>query len=123
MKLIHRVGYYLGGVGIGLIILFFFLGGKKASCDYGPNARTVKNISSKPIDYSNEAALVIQNRQLDSLTVVQLIKYGDVDFSLSDTKAEGCKTYHIDNTYKEQPVSLTVKNCDSTATVLKLLFK
>ncbi len=123
MKLIQRVGYYLGGFAIGLIILSFFLSGKEASCDYSPNARTVKNISSKTIQYSETAAAVIANKQLDSSVVVQLIKFGDVDFSESDTKAEGCKTYKIDNTYKEQEVSMQIKNCDSIATILSLSFE
>ena len=47
MKFIHRLGYYLGGFSIGLILLAFFLQGKKTSCDYGPNARTTKNIANK----------------------------------------------------------------------------
>ena len=56
MKFTQRLGYYLGGFAIGLVILMFFLNGKDASCDYGPNARTVKNISSKPINYSEAAS-------------------------------------------------------------------
>ena len=47
MKFIHRLGYYLGGFSIGLIFLAFFLSGKRASCDYGPDARVLKNIGQK----------------------------------------------------------------------------
>ncbi|MTE25597.1 MULTISPECIES: hypothetical protein [Winogradskyella] len=120
MKFIHRLGYYLGGFAIGLIILMFFLNGKDASCDYGPNARTVKNISSKPMSYSNEASSFIDENSLDSITVVNLIKYGSVDFSKSKTKLDSCKVYHIDNSYKEQDLELTVQNCDSLAKILKI---
>ncbi|MBO6880224.1 hypothetical protein [Winogradskyella sp.] len=120
MKFIHRLGYYLGGFAIGLIILMFFLNGKDASCDYGPNARTVKNISSKPMSYSNEASSFIGENSLDSITVVNLIKYGSVDFSKSKTKLDSCKVYHIDNSYKEQDLELTVQNCDSLAKILKI---
>lgn len=120
MKFIHRLGYYLGGFAIGLIILMFFLNGKDASCDYGPNARTVKNISSKPMSYSNEASSFIDENSLDSTTVVNLIKYGSVDFSKSKTKLDSCKVYHIDNSYKEQDLELTVQNCDSLAKILKI---
>ena len=31
MKFVHRLGYYLGGFVIGLMLLFFFLGGKKSN--------------------------------------------------------------------------------------------
>src|SRR5690606_3340490 len=117
MKFIHRVGYYLGGFSIGLIILAFFLQGKKTSCDYGPNARTTKNIANKVKSYSKEAESIMTQYQMDTLTVSNLIRFGSVDFSKSDTKAEGCKTYFIENTYKEDTFELTVKNCDSLVTV------
>ena len=86
MKFIHRLGYYLGGFAIGLVLLMFFLNGKDASCDYGPNARTVKNISSKTILYSDKASVFITEQALDSTTVINLVKFGSVDFSKSDTK-------------------------------------
>ena len=120
MKFIHRLGFYLGGFAIGLVLLMFFLNGKDASCDYGPNARTVKNISSKPLSYSDKASLFITNNTLDSTTMVNLIKYGSVDFSKSDTELDSCKVYHINNSYKERDMELKVKNCDSLATLLDI---
>jgi hypothetical protein len=122
MKFIHRLGFYLGGFAIGLVILMFFLNGKDASCDYGPNARTVKNISSKPLFYSDEASLFITNNALDSTTLVNLVKYGSVDFSQSDTELDSCKVYHIDNSYKDRDMVLKVKNCDSLATLLDIKY-
>ena len=122
MKFTQRLAYYLSGFAIGLIILMFFLNGKDASCDYGPNARTVKNISSKTILQSQEVSLFIRQNELDSTTVVNLIKYGDVDFSKSDTKRTSCKVYHIDNSYKDRDMELRVENCDSIATVLSINF-
>ena len=120
MKFVHRLGYYLGGFSIGLIILMFFLSGKDTSCDYGPNARTVKNISSKPINYSNNALDFVKNNALDSITIRNLVKYGNVDFSKSDTKKDSCKVYYIENSYKERDLALKIKNCDSIATVLDI---
>ena len=118
MKFIHRLGFYLGGFAIGLIILLFFLNGKDASCDYGPNARTVKNISSKKIAYSKNAATELYDRSIDSTIVKQLIQFGDVNFSESNTKAEPCKVYQIENTYKERDVIMRVKNCSLVATII-----
>ena len=120
MKFTQRLAYYLSGFAIGLIILMFFLNGKDASCDYGPNARTVKNISSKPIAYSDEAKDFIDNNDLDSLTIVRLMKFGNVDFSKSNTQLDSCKIYHIDNSYKERDIELTVENCDSLSTIFKI---
>ena len=120
MKFIHRLGYYLGGFAIGLIILMFFLNGKDASCDYGPNARTVKNINSKPMRYSDKASYFITNNDLDSTIVKNLIKFGNVDFSNSKTELDSCKVYQIENSYKEREIELKIQNCDSLATLLDI---
>jgi hypothetical protein len=120
MKFIHRLGFYLAGFAIGLVLLMFFLNGKDASCDYTPNARTVKNISSKPIIYSSKASSFITDNTLDSLTILNLVKFGSVDFSKSKTKVDSCKVYHIENSYKKRDMVLRIKNCDSLATLIDI---
>ncbi|APY07142.1 hypothetical protein BWZ20_01965 [Winogradskyella sp. J14-2] len=122
MKFTQRLAYYLGGFSIGLIILMFFLNGKEASCDYGPNARTVKNISSKPITYSNEVLGFTNYHTIDSTTVINLIKYGNVDFSKSSTDLDSCKIYHINNIYKDKEIQLSIENCDSIAKILVMSY-
>lgn len=122
MKFVQRLGYYLGGFAIGIILLMFFLNGKKASCDYGPNARTVKNISSKTISYSKKAQLFMNNNGLDTTVVKNLIKYGDVDFTNSNTELDSCKIYHIDNVYKERQIQLSIENCFSISKILDLSY-
>ena len=121
MKLIQRIGYYLGGFAIGLIILAFFLRGKNTSCDYGPNARTIKNISIKKKVYSENATAFMHMHQIDTLEVSRLIHTGDVNFSESDTKSEGCKTYSIENTLEDKDITLKIENCDSIATIKDIL--
>jgi len=122
MKFVQRLGYYLGGFAIGIILLMFFLNGKKASCDYGPNARTVKNISSKTISYSKKAQLFMNNNGLDTTVVKNLIKYGDVDFTNSNTELDSCKIYHIDNVYKERQIQLSIENCFSISKILDMSY-
>ena len=123
MKLIHRIGYYLGGFAIGLVILFFFLGGKQVSCAYGPNARTIKNIGIKEHVYSEDVQLAMINYSLDTLAVTNLIRTGNVNFSESDTRSEGCKTYLIENTLNDRDVEMRILNCESTATIQSLSIK
>lgn len=123
MKLIHRIGYYLGGFSIGLIILAFFLSGKKTSCAYGPNARTIKNISIKERMFSETVKDQMTYHSIDTLAISNLIKTGNVNFSESDTKADSCKTYLIENQLNDKDVQLWVRNCDSIATIQSLLIK
>ncbi|MGJ8593024.1 MAG: hypothetical protein ACSHXF_10770 [Aquaticitalea sp.] len=123
MKFIHRLGYYLGGFSIGLILLAFFLQGKKTSCDYGPNARTTKNIANKSKVYSEESRHMMNVYKIDTLVVSNLIRYGNVDFNKSDTKSKTCNTYYIDNSYEANEFELIVKNCDSVVTVESIKLK
>ena len=98
----------------------FFLNGKEASCDYSPNARTTKNISSKPILYTDKTSKFVDENDLDSVAIVNLIKYGNVDFSRSNTNLDSCKIYVVENSYKSQNLELKLRNCDSTATLIDI---
>ncbi|AUP77280.1 hypothetical protein [Flavivirga eckloniae] len=110
MKLIQRIGYYLGGFSIGLIILAFFLNGKKTSCSYGPDARVLKNIRSKKIVYNN----------LDSTAINYLLKKGSINFSESKARQEPCGVYNIEGSFEKKDIVLIVENCDSIATITHL---
>lgn len=111
MKFIHRLGYYLGGFSIGLILLMFFLSGKKTSCDYGPEARVLKNINSKELNYTDGFIK-------DSSAINHTLKYGDVNFSKSNTSKKQCNVYFIEGNYNDKIIELTVENCDSIAKIL-----
>ena len=117
MKFIHRLAYYLGGFSVGLIILAFFLSGKKTSCAYSPNARTTKSISQKKKSYSDEAITAMRLFDMDTTIVSDMIEYGSVKFSESDTKTEACKTYILNNKFRDQEFRLQIKNCESLATI------
>lgn len=121
MKLIQRIGYYLGGFSIGLVILAFFLNGKKTSCSYGPEARVVKNINAKKIIYSNLVESLIDNKTIDSGAIRHVLKKGDINFSKSNTRQEPCGVYTIEGLDNDNDVTLTVENCDSIATILNIV--
>ena len=120
MKLIHRLAYYLGGFVIGIIILLFFLGGKKASCDYSPNARTLKNIRLKERSYTSEALISLRNFELDTTAISQLLIDGNVLFSESNTDLDSCKQYVIEGIVQEQNVRIRFENCKTEATLLSV---
>ena len=123
MKFIHRIGYYLGGFSIGLIFLAFFLSGKRASCSYGPDARVLKNISTKQLVYSPNVIELITNKSIDSLTISKILKSGDIDFSEVNRDLDSCKIYIIEQEINDKNIALTVENCETTATVLEIIIK
>lgn len=123
MKFTHRLGYYLGGFSIGLIFLAFFLSGKKTSCDYGPEARVLKNISIKKHIYSQEIYEFMKRNQMDSIEVAKIIRHGNVNFSESQTKLDSCKIYVIEGDHNEREIRISLKNCDSIARINTIKFK
>ena len=120
MKLIQRIGYYLGGFSIGLIILAFFFNGKKTSCSYGPDARVLKNITAKKIIYSDKVQSEINEKGLDTIIIADALKNGDINFSASKTRQEPCGLYIIERSSEDKKIELTVENCDSIATITNL---
>lgn len=120
MKLIQRIGYYLGGFSIGLVILAFFFNGKKTSCSYGLDARVLKNINSKKIVYSNNFKQEMSSKNIDTTAIYYVLKKGDIDFSNSNTRQKPCGVYNVEGTYNEKDIILTIENCDSIATILNM---
>lgn len=123
MTLLRRLGYYLGGFSIGLVLLAFFLSGKKTTCDYGPSARVKKNIRSKTLKFSTQAEEIISFNNMDSILIDKLIAKGSVNFSESNIKLDSCKIYIIKNDKLGQSYILTIENCDSIATVKRIEIK
>lgn len=120
MKLIQRIGYYLGGFSLGLIILAFFFNGKKTSCSYGPDARVLKNISSKKIIHSTILKQKMTSYKVDSTAVNYILSKGDIDFSSSNSRQKPCGIYNIEGNYEKKDITLTVENCDSIATIINM---
>lgn len=122
MTLGKRIVFYLAGVGIGIMLLVFFVSGRGVSCDYayGPNARVLKNIRLKNKTYSPQVLQGLQDRKLDTADLAVLYQEGDVLFSESDTKRDSCKLYTIQATIKSQELKFQVENCDSIARFAEL---
>ncbi|MFD0836272.1 hypothetical protein ACFQ0I_10880 [Mariniflexile aquimaris] len=120
MTLIQRIGYYLGGFSLGLIILAFFLNGKKVSCSYGPDARVLKNIRLKKLMYAEGVSSQLSDYKLDSTAVNYILKKGNINFSESNVRQKPCGMYVVEGDYKNQDIRVTIENCDSIATITQL---
>lgn len=96
MNFVKRLIYYLSGVGIGIVLLVFFLSGKKTSCDYGPNARTLKFLKNKPIQQNNSIN-DLAFYQLDSIDIAQVLDEGEVNFRNSEISKELPNIYSVEH--------------------------
>ena len=115
MAFLKRLGFYLIGLSIGLIFLFFFLKKKSeetgASFCYLPNCRVLKELRSKPQQYAAEFQTLVDSGEIDSLQITAFLTDGNVDFKNSDTKSEPCKTYRIQGMVGEKEGVLVIDNC------------
>ncbi|GGG11710.1 hypothetical protein GCM10011344_10550 [Dokdonia pacifica] len=119
MRLLHRIGYYLGGFSLGLIVLAFFFSGKKTSCAYFPQARVSKNINTKMYTLSRKAHQSLSQLKLDTIAVNDVLQKGEVDFGESQPRKEPCSEYSIyGKTQKEQDLKLILINCEEIVQVL-----
>lgn len=118
MRLLHRIGYYLGGFSLGLIILAFFFSGKKTSCAYFPEARVLKNINLKSYTLSRKAQESLAQLQLDTVAINNVLKNGDIDFNESQPRKEPCAEYAVyGETSKEQPLKIILENCEENVLI------
>jgi len=93
MKFSQRFAYYLLGVLIGGMFLYYFLDAKETRFCYLPNCRVLKDLRSKPLQFSKEAE---ENMKVFSMDEIKnSLTYGDVDFSKSNVEKNNGKLYVI----------------------------
>ena len=114
-----RFALYGFGFAIGIILVFFFLGGKKASCNWMPNDRMLQIIRGKHIVYSQKVQEQIETTVLDSVAINNILIAGDIDFSKSQVKNDPCRIYLINGSKQQENITITVQVCDSIATIEK----
>ena len=116
-----RFGFFLFGLALGIYLLGRFYDKKNASFDYGPNERTLKSIRNRPhFVYSQSVKEIMQRKNIDTTAVQSLLYYGNVKFTKDNRGKKSCHTYLIEPTSKTANISISIKRCDSVATVLKL---
>ena len=129
MSILKRFAFYFGGFTIGIVLLFFFIGGSGASCefDYSPNARVLKNIRNKDRKLSLKSIATLKENRLDTSFISLALKDGNVLFSKSNTSLDSCKIYQIEFPIaiksKIKLLYLTIENCDKIAILQEIEIK
>ncbi len=116
----QRFTLYGIGFAMGIVIVFFFLGGKRASCNWLPNDRILNIIERKQLRYGDQIEQNLKEAEADSLDIRAILKNGDIDFSKSQVKNEPCRLYWIEGQGKQSSLLISVELCDSIATVSSL---
>ncbi|MBC9796220.1 DUF4258 domain-containing protein [Sinomicrobium weinanense] len=118
MDILRRIGLYLVGLAIGIVIVTFIFREKGTEFCYSPNCRVLKNIREKAIVYSEDARKSLKENAIDTTGIsVSVFTKGDVIFSKSNTELDSCKTYTIEGTLTTGKIEVFVKNCDRIAKI------
>ena len=119
----QRLPYFLGGLTIGIIFVVFIFGKKNTTFDYGPNARVLKNLRVKERVFSKEVLSDMSFNNIDTTDISTILKNGNVDIG-NKIKLDSCLyQYNIKGKNKLNNIILTVKNCDSTIYVEKIIIQ
>ncbi len=122
MELKRRFTLFGFGFTLGIILLLFFLNGKKASCNFFPNERVLDILRNKKHVYSDEVLQLLSEKKIDTAAIIDILFKGDVDFSKSKVHQEPCRYYWIDGYIHKKETSIYVRNCDSIVTIQQVYF-
>lgn len=117
-----KLKFYMIGLIPGLIIVFFILNKKGASCSgYLPNSRVIAETLSKDFKYSDQfkaemAALKINEKFLKD----SIITNGKIDFDKSHAQKKPCPDYLLVYPEENPVYELTFEKCEEKATMTSL---
>ena len=117
-----KIKFFLIGLIPGLIIVFFVLNAKGASCSgYLPNSRVIAETLSKDFEYSENFKNEMKALKVDEKFLKDsIITLGKIDFERSHAQKKPCPDYVI--TYpKENPsYEITFEKCEEKAVLSSL---
>ena len=114
-----KLKFYAIGFVPGLLIVFFILNKKGASCSgYLPNSRVIAESLSKEFKYSEEAKNDMTAYKIDEKFIKDsIITNGKVDFDRSHAQKKPCPDYLITYPEKNPSYEITFEKCEETVTV------
>ena len=128
-KFLIRLGYYLGGLAIGVIAVTYINKQKGTSFNYGPNARVLSQIRLKDtLNISPNAQTILEQYHLDSLDIAYVLHKGEWIRSKSNVHQTPCPDYWIEATIGKKikdsihrnSFAFIIERCEYTATIKEI---
>ena len=118
----RKLKFYLIGLLPGLLIVFFILNKKGASCSgYLPNSRVIAETLSKEFTYSEEFKTQMQNLEIDeNFLKDSILQKGEINFDRSKAQQEPCPQYLLISPEKNTKYEITFEKCKNKAQFLTL---
>lgn len=117
-----KLKFYLIGLIPGLILVFFILNKKGASCSgYLPNSRVIAETLSKDFKYSDEAKNAMQALNINEKFLKDsIITNGKIDFNRSQAQKKPCPAYLLMYPEKSPKYEITFEKCEENMTLNSL---
>ncbi|MCJ8153308.1 hypothetical protein MKJ01_05980 [Chryseobacterium sp. SSA4.19] len=117
-----KLKFYLIGLIPGLILVFFILNKKGASCSgYLPNSRVIAETLSKDFKYSDEAKTAMQTLKINEKFLKDsIITHGIIDFDRSQAQKKPCPAYLLTYPEKNPKYEITFEKCGENMTLNSL---
>ncbi len=101
--MLKKLKFYFIGLVPGLLIVFFVLNQKGASCSYFPNDRVIAETLTKDFSYSDAFKKQMEaNKISEKFLKDELIPKGEIDFDKSNAQKKPCPEYIL-NYPKDNP--------------------
>ncbi|MDF2833972.1 hypothetical protein [Chryseobacterium indoltheticum] len=117
-----KIKFFLIGLIPGLIIVFFVLNAKGASCSgYLPNSRVIAETLSKDFEYSDNFKNEMNALKIDEKFLKDsIITLGKIDFDRSHAQKKPCPDYVITSPEKNPVYEITFEKCEEKAVLRSL---
>lgn len=117
-----KIKFFLIGLIPGLIIVFFVLNAKGASCSgYLPNSRVIAETLSKQFEYSENFKNEMNTLKVDEKFLKDsIITLGKIDFDRSHAQKKPCPDYVIAYPEKNPMYEITFEKCEEKAVLNSL---
>lgn len=114
-----KLKFFVIGFLPGLLLVFFILNKKGASCSgYLPNSRVIAETLSKEFKYSEDVKSAMATYKIDEKFVKDsIITNGKVDFDRSQAQKKPCPNYILTYPEKNPSYEVSFEKCEEEVTV------
>lgn len=116
--MLRKFKFYLIGLVPGIIIVFFILNKKGASCSgYLPNSRVLAETVSKKFMYSEDFRKSMEANKIDEKTLKEtIIPNCEIDFDRSHAQKKPCPDYVLTYPETNPNLEITFQKCKDEVT-------
>ena len=114
----RKLKFFLLGLIPGIVLVFFILNKKGASCSgYLPNSRVIAETLSKKIIYTDAFSHEMEENKIsEKFLKDSIITKGDVDFEKSNAQKKPCQSYVLVYPKKNPRYEVSFEKCKEEAT-------